>query len=539
MMGMNTATSGLHAAQSGLNVTGHNMANNQVKGFSRQRSIQQDMWYRGVGSNANGKMQIGTGVDIIGIRQIRNEFLDLNYRKEVGKLNYFNTKYSIGMDIQSAVGELQSAYATQTVITDLWSSLQDLTIDPSSIETRGNFISTCISFLDKMDNMYRRLTLDQNNLNEEVIKTVDNINQITEEIHNLNIVIREQEAYGQYANDYRDQRNLLLDELSKLINIEYKENSNGEVQVFTEGKELISNGTVNKLGLRYTSPNYSFVEPVFTNSKEILPFDKTFKNAKSLYNFCEKGRDNTEESGHLKSLLISRGFYPANFDSLNYKPNPDDYPNGENDENYKIALERNKFNATKSTIPKAMRELDILFNKIITLINDSFADGYNLNGENDPNFKVFELKNGKGLYSLGNVIINPKVSGSPEGYNLLQLSKNPDKGDAGVVKDILEKWKEKNTSIDGSPEMNIDGIYSYFINNLAEEVKRDKDKLGSQEILVNKTDSARMEISGVSLDEEMSNMMIYQHAYNAAARMINTIDSMIDTLVNRTGRVGL
>lgn len=555
-----TATSGLRAAQAGLYVTGHNMSNVETKGYSRQSALQQDTGITNIGFGSNGLMQVGLGTDIAQIRQIRDIFLDRNYRTEASIGSFYSTKYNVGAEIETILGELQSQYKTQTVMQDLWDSLNELSIHPEGLETRGNFISTAITFLDKIKTVSDGLYKEQIDLDNEVRSSVVRINQLTTEIEKYNRLIVSSEVSGEHANDFRDARNVCIDELSEFMDISYKENSKGSIDIMVDGNELVVNGVVNKMGLRYTSSEYSFVEPVFTKSPEILPFDPTGKNARSVYRLEGSVNSlNKNDKGKLKALLVTRGIHPANYST---EPNPTNYPPlNENDPQYKKEL----FNVKQSTIPKIQKELDTLIHDIITSINDAVSPllGTPPTQSKDPNapvgldgtqhLEIFVRKNMDrftgndfnaedptdiySLYSMSNVTINPLLL-DPDGFDKIALSPTGDVGNAKVVNDIMTRWKSKTVSLDGSEPSRIDDFYANFIVGIAVETEESRNFLEEQTKLILKTDNDRKQLSGVSLDEEMKNMMIYQHAYNASARVVNQIDSMLDRIINNTGRVG-
>jgi len=169
-------------------------------------------------------------------------------------------------------------------------------------------------------------------------------------------------------------------------------------------------------------------------------------------------------------------------------------------------------------------------------VNRYNADGtYNKEDPNDP----------FSLYSIGNITINPKLLDA-DGYNRIALmladsiSDQPGgvSDNRNVLTEMLAKWKDKIISFYGGEPLSVDDAYRQFVTNIATETRESVNFVEQQAVLIQQIDNKRLSISGVSLDEEMKNMMIYQHAYNASARVINTVDSMIDRVVNGTGRVG-
>jgi len=581
----------MNAAQAGLYVTGHNMANTDTAGYTRQRVLQKDFFSQNIGFNGIGLLQLGLGTDVAGIRQVRDRFLDMSYRAEAGKLDFYYAKTVTGAEIENIIGELQSQYSTDSVIKDLWDAINELSIDPSSIATRGTFVSTAITFIDKANNIYDRLYGYQLNLNEQVKQTVTRINQLVIEIDRYNVLIVQNEQTNDRANDFRDARNNCLDELSHLLDIDYVERPGGRIDIMAHGNELLVNGVINRLGLRQTAAGYSFVEPVFTTRKDVLEFGE---DAKPLFKMTgQVSSNNGNDKGRLWGLLVSRGLYPADYThstefvtqqtEYNYPPDPADYAGGINGDAYKKAkfeYDRWRFNATQCVIPKVMIELDTIVHAIVTLINNTVAPyvadaggnfikdpnaPYDLNYDNTKGFEIFVRKyepynrrfdaagnyiiedpaDVYSLYSVGNIKINPLLLDA-DGYNLIALmladSETDQPGGVSdnrtVLNELLEKWKSKLISFSGREPMSVDDAYRQFVTNIAAETRESINFTDQQEVLLQQVDFKRSSISGVSLDEEMKNMMIYQHAYNASARVINTIDSMIDRVVNGTGRVG-
>lgn len=503
MSSLSIAVSGLRAAQSGLSVTGHNMSNSDVKGYTRQSSVQETFIYKNLGLGGTGLLQTGLGSDISSIRQLRNRFLDAEYRTTSGTASYYAAKYTTGQEVENILGELESSYAAQDVLRDVWSALNELTIYPEGIETRGTFIETCSTFLNKMKDISSGLFEYQLNLNEQVKTYVNKINDIVKDIDTLNDKITEYEADGKTkANDYRDQRNLLVDELSTYLKIDVKEIDN-RVDILSEGKELLVNGARNNLGLRYTTSKYPFVEPVFSEGKEIMAVGD-----KAISLFGDLSEQNLTSgsdrcSGMLKGIMVSRGAIIAD-STMNY----DDI--------------------SMYTIPSVKWRFDNLTRNIAELLNDSFSSG-----------KTFDLKGGTGVeiftkinkdlgYTIDNIEINPELLKS-DGYNKLALSASGDIGDATAVLDVIGKWDE---GIEGLDNMSVNNYYRGVIDDIAIDVDEAGLYYDEHTEMSQNVESKRAAYSGVSLDEELSNMLKYQYAYQAAAKVINVVDSLIDKVVN-------
>ena len=185
-------------------------------------------------------MQLGLGANFAEIKQVRDMFLDQAYRQEIGRQAFYESQYQAISEIEGLFGELEGVQF-QNTMNEFWEAMQELSREPDNIVARASFVQTAVSFIERADNIYGQLSDYQINLNTQIIDQVNRINEIGNEIKELNIKIRHYESAGvEKANDLRDQRNLLLDELSKIANITYNEDKDGVVTVNLEGMSFVS-----------------------------------------------------------------------------------------------------------------------------------------------------------------------------------------------------------------------------------------------------------------------------------------------------------
>ena len=246
MASLSRAISGLNASQMGLNVTGHNLTNVNTPGYVRQQVLQNDSFYMTIGRNGNDLLSIGFGVDITEIRQIRDSFLDRNYRTEIGGYQFYNAKQSTILEVESILGEINGESLSE-VMTDFWRQTNKLATAPDGLDERKAFIQSASVFIDKVNHIANQLNSYQFDLNNQVIDTVQTINTLSVQIRDLNEEIARYEINGDHANDLRDKRNNILDELAGLIDIQYSEDATGRVQVKAEGHLLVHGKFVNKM----------------------------------------------------------------------------------------------------------------------------------------------------------------------------------------------------------------------------------------------------------------------------------------------------
>lgn len=219
-LGLNTTKSGLNYYQAAINTTAHNISNAETEGYSRQRVIAQASSAYRLGCSAG--MQ-GTGVTVTGIQQIRNSYYDVKYWNNNSLGGEYSTKYDYSYEIETYFNEMNSATGYTTLLTELQTSIQNVLDDPSSATTRVQYINDLQSYTELFNEMATNLQNTQESLNDELVVRVDEINSIAKQIFSLNDQITNIELREGNANDLRDQRILLIDQLSELVNVETEE----------------------------------------------------------------------------------------------------------------------------------------------------------------------------------------------------------------------------------------------------------------------------------------------------------------------------
>lgn len=217
--GLNIAMSGLSTARYNVTVNAHNIANAATDGYTRQYTTQQASRPAYYGGSVG---MWGTGSEVTAVLQYRSAFLDSQYRDKNSSSGQYEMAYqqfSITEATFSALGE--DGLTTQ--IDDYFNALENLSTDPSSITNRNSFITEASSMAKQISEIGSQLQSQQSDINVEIKSVVTRINAIGEQISMLNNRIKLAEVSGQSANDLRDQRNLLVDELSQYVNVSVEE----------------------------------------------------------------------------------------------------------------------------------------------------------------------------------------------------------------------------------------------------------------------------------------------------------------------------
>ncbi len=301
--------SGLQSSQYALNTTAHNITNAGSKGYSRQQVLLADLSYHHLGDTAVGRNQAGLGTSIADVRLIRDTFVDKAYRKELGREQYYQTKYDVVAEVQNYFGELEGS-DFRTYMQNLWSAAQELQKESNSIVTRSSFIAQAVTFIEQSNEIYDQLTTYQKNLNQEIEDQVNRINELADTIYDLNHKITMVEASNiESANDYRDQRDAALDELSGIISISYKENADGQVDVYAEHRTLVSMSRVYRMEVKAVSDSCDYYIPVWKDDQE---------NIFNLHNV--PNAEAKTDTGSLKGIIMSRGDWIADYTDIPIAP---------------------------------------------------------------------------------------------------------------------------------------------------------------------------------------------------------------------------
>ena len=217
--GLNIAASGLRAANAALNTTGNNIANANTDGYSRQ-AVKQEA------SNALRVFATygcaGAGVDTIAIERVRDSFYDVKFRNNEALLgNYQQRNYYNRLIEEYLNDDGNSGFST--LFNKMEAALESVMTAAGTTETKSSYISTVKSITEYFNNIYGSLQQEQADVNAEIKLCADRISSIAQEVASINQQINIIEMTGAKANELRDKRDVLVDELSKMISVETKE----------------------------------------------------------------------------------------------------------------------------------------------------------------------------------------------------------------------------------------------------------------------------------------------------------------------------
>ena len=369
MTSFGVGVSGLNTAQHSLNATAHNLTNVDTKGYVRQQVVTVDKEYEKT-ATVRRMDQTGHGSIIDKVRQLRDRFLDGSYRRESGRQGFYQVQAEAVAEVENLFGELEGT-TFQSSMEGLWKSVQELQKEPESVVARTSLVETANTFIERCQNIVTQLKSFRQDINLKIKNTVDRVNEIGTKIDELNNLIRKEEVGGYSANDYRDERNKLLDELGGYVKMDYKEVRDGTVLVTVEGTQFVTEFGINEIGLKTTDDGLNLHTPVWNfdinddgEPREVFNFDVPPTSAADT------------DIGSLKGLLLSRG-RQGRYTDIPVKPRAEDYEDGEQDEYYIEAMrsfEEAKINYNNKIAPSLLTNTEAQFDQLIhgltTMIND-------------------------------------------------------------------------------------------------------------------------------------------------------------------------
>lgn len=547
-----TGVSGLQTSSNALNTTAHNMSNLDTKGYTRQQVQQGTRNYVTHARYTNKNwIQTGLGVKYTRTRQERDAILDRNYRRESGRQAFYDISAATLEEIEYILGESNEGHEFSEALSGeqgLWAAVQELSNDPTASVNQNLFVTKAYEFITKAQKVYNSLCEYQDNMNNKVKTDVNLINKYAQEIEALNRAIVRVEGGPEHANDLRDRRNYLLDELGKLGNISYSEDISGYVSVRFEQVDLVKGSLVNEMCI-YQDIQTGFYTPYWKMLAKYDKFDAEGNPIVSKENIeGAEVYDLTQEIsslyntdiGSLKSILLARGDHRATHGELD-NINTD----GKYEENwYHTHVEQ-------SLVMNVQAEFDKLVHIITTKINSVLADGAKratelnpdstyLRDENGDPYQLFKLMvddNGKPEtgWTVGNIIINEELRQNPSLLSFRLDEHSEDKETMEALKKAFEETKYTLNPNVATPVCFYD-YYKSLVSQLANNGAVFRAVQENQDVATDALLYAREQIVGVSSDEELTNMIMYQNAYNASSRYINVISEMLDHLLSTLGR---
>ena len=449
---LNIASRALSAQQAALNTTGHNIANVNTEGYSRQRVIMEP-------SLPIDKVNftLGTGVQVGLIERVRSEFIDHKLRDEMQMLSRWDTFETNLRQIEDSFGE-PSESNLAAFLNQFFDSWQDLANEPDSKSARQHVKQLGVTLTNKFHNISSQLGYQKELIEEEIEQVISDVNDLADKIADLNEKIARLGRNGKSAADLGDKRDILLDKLSELVDVTVTEQSNGMINLSLGGK-------------------------VFVEQRSVVHVSSLNRSTNSMATIELKWEDS--EAG----VNVNGGSLSALVELHN------------------------------EIIPNYSSQLDSLALGLVEKVNEIHSSGYGLDGTTDVDF-FNSTTTGASDIELAAAILND--------YKTIAASNNDTTGNGDTALAIAQA---QNALTMDSDSLTFSEYYRSLISSIADMAQDSIAVRESQEMIVQQLEFQRQSISGVSLDEEMANLIQFQRAYQAAAKLISIADEMAETLL--------
>ena len=516
----NVAVKGLNANQTALHTTGHNISNINTEGFNRQRvEMKADTPYTFAGVG-----QLGTGVRIQSVVRMVDEFVDLQIRNENSILAQYEAQYDTIGQIEMVFNE-PSNTGLNFAMGEMFNAWQELSKNPESLNAKGIVVEKSKAFADSLNHMASRANQLKGDVVDSIGKNVFDVNSLVTQLNTVNEQIANIQIKGQSPNDLMDTRDQILKDLSSLTEISADIDKWGRATVFI-GKEQITS--------------------IFGKNKESTINNTILSNVSSVKkqdpgNDFEVQIQIGGDSSTVKTMIVSSdevGMYQEGTPVFLTIPEDNGEPYIVKPAMIKSGAIGGHMNAIKEIearvedLSKFAAGVSFAFNSV----HNAGASGKNFfTGDSALDFKVnSELIEDENSVNTGKNDLSPAGDGSRalEIANLRNLKLNFND---------LSKNSYDDSKVNGSKFITtgsattMEGAYADIVIKVGVKTEQASNMVDNQTAVLSQLYNRRESVSGVSIDEEVTNLLKFQRSYEANSRVISTINEMLDTLINRTG----
>lgn len=583
----NVAKRGMFAQQKAIDVTTHNIANANTAGYSRQRATMETTKPFGMPSinTAMGPGQLGTGVQISSIVRIRDSFLDYQVRTENGTKGLYEGREKFLTEIESIINE-PSDTGVSTLLGKVFDSWQELSKHAESSNARTVVAQQSKALTDELNNTYNQLVKLKGNSQDVIKQNVVDINNMLDQINELNQQVISVKVGGNEPNDLMDKRDLLVDELSVKFGITIDKKSLGGENLKPTEEGGLANGYLIKCNPNEEVRRFSYINTIVPKDGQKPGEDGTYE-----VSYYKNGDMSTEQNKVTINMTLTNEDY-TNMDQCRVLwSDSEGYAIEANGNRIKgtdstgadipavtgvigaaTGTDIKFFKPEKGELSGYMsvqKDIDIYMGQLNRLAKGiAFSINAIHSGETDASadtLKFFVNVNDvdkEEEITAGNISINEVIlkdvmnikagkgdaAGESDGNRALAIamlrdvrldlqgidSKNRDSFLNPIAGSIFNSDPVLGVKVIASNAggMTVNSYFKDTVNRLAVQTQEAKRIVKNHESLLASLDESRTSISGVSLDEEMANMIQFQHAYQANAKIISTVDELLDVVIN-------
>jgi flagellar hook-associated protein 1 FlgK len=466
--GLNTAASALYASQRAIDITGQNVANVNTDGYSRQRVDLQSIGGSVVPAVWSTSNQVGQGVNSDSVVRIRDAYLEAQAQAQHATTANLTVQSATLTSVESSFQE-PGATGIQSMLTNMWSGWSDIANHPADPGARAQLLQRTQTVVAGLHSVNGSLNSQWSNTRDSLQTQLDDVNAAANSIADLNQAIKRATAAGKPSSELQDKRDVLILHLSESVGATSTPAGDGTLNVTVGGVTLVAGNSPLQLSLSGTNA----ADTVSTDP----PVIKT-----------SPGGTPVQVGGTAQGQLAS----------------------------------------LKTIIPGYLQQLTAIARQLADQVNSGHANGFDLNGAKGG--AMFDDGSGVGPVNLGAITAGNISMRITDPAKVAAATLDPALMPGGVVsadsKNADDMYQQRLS------DTGADTMYRKMIVAMGVESATAASNLGTQSVVSGQVDSSRDAVSGVSVDEEMTNMLQYQHAYQAAGKLVSTISSMLDDLMN-------
>lgn len=550
---LNTAKLGLLTQQLAIEVTGNNIANVETEGYSRQDVILESNTPRSISQG-----QLGTGVRVSGIERVFDQFLFQQILSEGDPTGNFAVRKDVFEQLEILFNENQGR-SLNSELSELFAAFQDLSSNPTGLPERAEVLGRAQSLAAVFNNLGDGLFKIQRNIDAIVSDEVAKVNNLIDEIAKLNQAVFANSP-GQFsANDLKDKRDVLITQLSEKIDISLVSESDGQLSLtLRDGTPLVLKDLAFNLSTGLNGNNKSFLDVFVSNNaggttnvtSAIQGGElKGYLDMRDLEVPAIKEKLNRLAAGFVQEFnrVHQQGFGIDGSTGVNFFTplSPTVFTNTLNTGSAQVSVQ----NASPTTVSVDDFELTMTGANSFALTNlttgqaagtfsftpgttFNLAGGFAVNITGTPavgdRFKFSVSENAATFVSVSSEVLSnsQKIAAGS--------STSGDGGNAGNLANLQSDLTFNSVTLQsGSGAFTFDEFYNALVSAVGVNSASAQAGVRQQEGVLLQLNNRRESISGVSIDEELINLVQFQQAFNASARMISLVEELFDTLINR------
>ncbi|TFD12762.1 flagellar hook-associated protein FlgK [Cryobacterium sp. TMT1-2-2] len=476
---LNTAYTGLVAARQGLDVVGQNIANANTEGYTRQRISTSALGATAPTGIFTQGARVGEGVAMDGIARLASAQLDARVRATAATAGYTAVRANALASVEDSLNE-PGEDGISAKLDEFWAGWQTLSNGTDTAAPAALLLGTAGELLTQISEGYQAVSDEWSNVRSDLNNMVSELNGAATQVAALNVQIRQSRATGGTANELLDQRSALTTTIAALTGATVTEQADGTVTVLVGGNALVSGGTAHQVQVTADSPR------VMQDSGDVrLVWADNADTAVTM------------ERGEMAGALSLLGGANAS--------------------------------GTGGVLAEAASSYNTFASEFATKVNAIYATGFTQAG--DTNLEFFTRASG--APAAQGLSIVPKSSAEMA----VRASATSGAYDGTIADAIAQLGAGFATDVDGaitSPST----TWSDFVTKSGVLTQTELQSAALASSTASGAANQQLANSSVDLDEENVNLLMFQHAYQGAARMMTAVDEMLDTLINRTGLVG-